>query len=1075
MQNATNTTINETIILTDEQQASAKMAEITANNPASDLNLKSTLSTEEVLDEGISFAPLVNGSINWKKRIRVNAIQKFWSDTIGTELLEEDETVRVTAILPYTDSKGNKVDTQRTLKDQIRSSEELIEVMARGYESIHDVADKALVGWSMSSAVFKVNPDPKGGFLPPNTNSFNTIKNMVIDLDAYTSENGKDGGRFNFNQYTTASRRVIAIQSLLEMNKVIEESGYGVKLFAKNVYATGGGLQFVIEFEKALDVKEARLIFGYFKVSMARAVKERFQVLGFDNMGDKKKGWFEFDNTSTDITHTQRLGGTVNPKAAYHGAFSEEIVDFYNEDLIDEAIINMKKEVDEADETMVGGVYVLDPELNEKVLTGAKIIDTGVDKERKKELKATLNEFSLKFKKYLVDIDVQIRYEVVFAYKRNIESAQKILETGHGDLAKTAGDYDIIKQIPIDSQIAYMENWLEGSVESNFKYNVYQCPFHPGEKNGSFSILKDTNVAFAKDFHPDGKTYNLITFVMAVKDVSRPSVIHDLEVMFDLTIKQSDRKAAHKESVVNDMMDYINDIDVENFVYYRLANKQRACIIRAFEQGEAYVFDGTRMLSDHILANQLKMRHADMETRAVFHELFVEHVLINAFEEFTPGKPYTYERNFIQYVNLWIPGKEYLKIHELAENIDEMDIAAALGLIKERLPHMWFYLNQMTQKGSIEYFVNWLVCVSDFETMSTIPIVTSVQGSGKGVFVTQVLEYYLNHEYVNIVNAEKVANNFNAFMEKSSLIVLDEGEFSKTHDVDNLKMLTGNKYIQVEKKGIDSMKVERHFNMLMLTNGEVPLSHPSNDRRMSYFRCDVPLVDSIKHHGFDYIDDFIDELKDEVQEFWAIMVKTKAKKEWKNMNLKDNQFNKQILMMHPFGKLVIDIIDGKWTDIKLQMNENIDDHLVITSNLEMIDLIKASFDSTGMIDLTLINKYIKSLPFKSYKSVLQFIKVNNLELNGISIVSNNVSVKIKIDKHKVLALTKMSNNLGNLFDVYKDDVITDTLNAVRVSAADANAKTLKILEEPLEVGLAVHDTSDPLGIMKPPSPNTVSQ
>jgi len=483
------------------------------------------------------------------------------------------------------------------------------------------------------------------------------------------------------------------------------------------------------------------------------------------------------------------------------------------------------------------------------------------------------------------------------------------------------------------------------------------------------------------------------------------------------------------------------------------------------------VFDGTRMLAEHILLNQLGVIHADAELRNMFHDLFIEKVLINAFEEFTPGMSYTYERDNIKFINLWIPGKQYLEIHEMAKMIDVMDIRGALTLIEERLPVMYFYLCQMTQRGSLEYFINWLINMANFNTMSILPVINTVQGTGKGVFIEHVLEHYLNHEYVNVVTSGKISGNFNAFMEKSSLIVLDEGNFSKSHEVDNLKLLTGNKYIQMEKKGVDSVKIKRHFNLLMMTNGDSPIVHPSNDRRITYFRCDVTLLDSVKQYGFETIDDFIVSLKEEVSEFWAILVKTAPKTEWSNANLKDNQFNKQILMMHPFGNLLIMMLNNEWDEIKLQMNENIDDNMVITANLEMIDHIRTEFDQSGTINLTLINKYIKSLVFKSFISIQQFIKMNALEKNGIQIKNNGTAVLIYINKAKLKNLIHMSNNLGKLFECYNDENINKTLSLVNSHNIE-DEHTAEVLQD---VGLVPMTNTDPLGLNLNIAPSTIIQ
>ena len=1027
-------------------------------------------------------APAEKGSVNWKKRINVNEIHNYWMASIRKEQLEEDETVRITAVLPY-ESKGKFHDHQITITEQVRSAEELIQLIGKKYASISKNEWKRMVGWSMSAATFKYIPaGPDGKPVAPTKAQFKSLSSFVIDMDSHTSK--ERGERFHFNSYTKESRRLIAGLVLIKINDLFNKLDMDLVIKPTNTYATGGGLQFIAHFQRPIDQQEADTIFNHIKLA-AKRMKDRFVVYGVDALDNIRSCYFDFDVSSTDITHTQRMAGTVNPKPQYMGSFAEEIPDLYNEELIDNAKLNLFKVLDDIAKELSNekdNIQVIRNIYNKSVIKLKELSKPFLGKDKKGEI---------------IEISSDLNPTTLLHSAEILKHVNQIFKEGDQAIYKNYDDFNILKTIPSEQQAAYMGSLLEVNKEaSTSRYTAYRCPFHP-EQNGSFAIYNnaDKPIAYAKDFH-DGTVYNAVSLVMALSNFnpdgqdlvsgdegykSRGEAIFEIASALGIEIKAPVRRQFAADQVQGEVDRLIAEVDVENYVYYRLANKQRACVIREFEHGEAFVFDGTKMMTEHVLLNQLNKYHADFELRNAFHDKFIEKILINAFEEFTPGAGYTYERKNIKYINLWIPGKNYLKIHEMAKDIEQMDIQSALGLIKERLPVVNFYLHQMTQKGSIEYFLNWLINVANFNTMSTLPVINTVQGTGKGVFVTHVLEHYLNHEYVNVVSSDKIRSNFNAFMEKSSLIVLDEGEFSKSHEVDNLKLLTGNPYIQVEKKGIDSQKMKKHFNLLMMTNGETPIIHPSNDRRITYFRCDVTLLDSSKHAGFETIDDFIEALKEEVPEFWAILVKTTPKPEWNNQNLKDNQFNKQILMMHPFGKLLIKMLDNEWDEIKLQMNENESDPLVITSNLEMIDNIKNEFESTGTINLTLINRYIRSLNFKTYVSVQQFIKNNALTKNGIEIKNTSSSVVIHINKYKLKNLIKMENNLGRLFDCYNSENIDKTLSLVN-SHEDLDDE--KIEDALDDIGLTPHLNNDPLGLnnktsgnapVLPQAPNTIIQ
>lgn len=998
------------------------------------------------LTDELSFAPGDEELINWADRVNPQNIKEYWLETVGKETLQDDETIRITAILPYEDEKGNLDVSQKTLKDQVRSADEFISLMKRKYAGIKKNEWKKLVGWSMSCATYGLNINDNDVLLAPGRDSFRTIETFVIDMDSHTklSVDDKSSERFNFNSFDEESRRISVATALSRLNILFENEGMDLVLKASKAYATGGGLQFTFKFDKPLIKEDADRVLAYIKHAINSFKKQRFTTVGVDFAGNISYCYFDFDLSSTDLVHTQRVGGTINPKKNYFGAFAEEITDIYNEEKLEAAKNRIRSKIEFIDR----------------------------DEVYKSKLR---NNISLSVSKFQsIKNDEKFGFNIdtaeVIRLEKLLKHTNETYRKGDKETWSNAHDFDILQQIPVLQQAEYMGSFLELlKDQSTTRYSAYVCPVHE-DASASFVIYHnpDKPISYAKDFHDD-KVYNCITLMMELHKISHIDALHMVASDNDVQLKSSQRKTFAKELSEGDVEGYIDKVNTDEYIYYRLANKNRSCIVREFATGDSFNFDGTKMLTDHILLNQLNVAGASLTLRSEFHDMFVEKVLINAFESFIPGKPATFSEGFVKYVNLWIPGDDYLEVHERAKLIDQMDIPQAIAMIKDQLPTMYFYLCQMTQKGSLEYFVNWLINVSQFKTMSTIPIITTVQGTGKGVFIENVLHYYLNQKYVNTVSADKMANNFNSFMMQSALIVLDEGDFSSSKEIDNLKLLSGNNWIQVEKKGVDSENVQKRFNMIMMTNGETPARHPSNDRRFTYFRCDVSLTDSITHLGFEHIDDFIESVHTEVCDFWAILTKTNTKQEWSQHNLKDNQFNKQILLMHQFGILILKIIDGEWDEIKLQISENSSESMVIQNDLEMIDNIKHEFEQSGKIDLALINRYIKSMNFKSFISVQQFIKMNALHKNGITVETTSTNVKIVIDKKKLKALVKMSNNLGKLYPAYNDENIEKTLNDINShDSVESDVEAAVILN----AGLQPIDSSDPLGL-QPMSPSSV--
>jgi hypothetical protein len=368
----------------------------------------------------------------------------------------------------------------------------------------------------------------------------------------------------------------------------------------------------------------------------------------------------------------------------------------------------------------------------------------------------------------------------------------------------------------------------------------------------------------------------------------------------------------------------------------------------------------------------------------------------------------------------------------------------------------------MVQNGDLRWFINWLSGVSKAKTMPTVPVFFGVQGAGKNLFVNTVMDFYLNNEYIRVVSGDRIMQQFNAMLESTSLLVLDEGDFSTGKEVDQLKLLTGNDKILIEKKGVDATNKTRHFNILFFSNGEVPLRHPAMDRRITYFRQDIPLLASCETWGIT-IDEFTERVGSEMVEFWAIIVNTELDRKLAMSNSKNGQFWKQILMQHPFGALVVKLMNGEWEDIALQLNENVSDSAEMKVNLNLLLTIKDQFETTGQISLTLINRYLQSLNFRMKQSIQKFIQINHLSEFGISILVDSDDVKIKVDKNKVFESLKVKNVLKVAYPKTAKEEVSGL--EAELAMEDTDAKVEASIAEETE---SKHPTDLP---PPPPPPN----
>ena len=1065
-----------------------------------------------------ALAPVKNDkSFSKNDHFKTSDIELYFQRVIGKKQLDENQTIRLTydSYRYDADSNGHIMGGVFTYKRQISSVSDLLKFMDYHTDNKNIPDDiKNQIGYSMSASVYSCDPAVEEA---PGISSMQYTQSFVFDIDSRVGEDRKSE-RYAFNNAMPESKAAAAtyliglINSMLSLDTSLEWF-----LMPSYVYETGGGLQLIFKYTDNITEKEASLIMGILKQMLTDALvihSKKFKFYMRDILG-LRPVYFEIDFSTFDVTHTQRIGGTRNPKKMYAGSIAQELIIDYK---TTEGTANITQAYLDMFKSCAEDIFY-DYQTNHKIL----LQEAKTEEERKVHGPTLdLHDFKIDRCKYFTDtlgyaylfgLKAAANYskcyyslipnDVFQQYQDNFELLKQAKESGKQYDRYTYEYYDQflsyiiipVKTLLFDCQLSVDRYTSENNINSKImdvnnigtyellskltpyqqfqvfrsrlkgelpgaKYHKYLCPFHDEHKTPSLGLYHygattpnnkcpNNKNLYIYDYH-DGKSYDAVSFVMALYELetgqpaSKTEILNEIALEHNIVLTKSDRKVFNEAEISSKAEDLISLVDTDEYIYYRKANKSKDCIIREYSDGTFVKFDGTRMMSDHVLESYLNITNVNQEFRQIFHDSFCNKILKNRFEKFIPNKPHEFTEKKNSYVNLWVPGRAYKEVHELAESITEMDVETAVEVIKSTLPTSWLFLNQLTQKGSLEYFVNWLACVAQYKVMPVLPIITSVQGTGKGVFVSEWLNYYLNQEYVNVVTSEKIQSNFNAFMETSSMIVLDEGDFSKSKEVDHLKFLSGNDRISVEKKGIDSVQMQKYFNMIMLTNGECPIIHSYDDRRMSYYRLEVKLKDTVRSAGFASINAFIDSLRSEVTEFWAIILKTKIKSAWSTNNNQDNVFNKQLLMMHPFGKLVSKIIEGDWNSIEFQLNENVHDKMIMANNMEMVEEIKTNYNNYGMIGMDLINKYILSLNYKVHRNVIEYITTNQLHRFGIDILKHEGFMKVKIDKNKLKESIYIQNNLGILFPEFNEDNIHDTLNMKKIVDTSIVHKTVGV-------------------------------
>lgn len=960
-------------------------------------------------------------------------IYTHWMKTIGIEQLADNETARL-VIMPGANSNIKTHTGSFTSKKRIHNPKQLIDVL----HQIQSTNPEGSVGFALSTGVFQYEYD-----VAPSIGKFKYTQCMTIDVDARYS-----GKKERFNVSLAKPQYIVfsLVNTLNYMNELLLKNGIP-SITPRFVNLTGGGFQIGVKFDKLLDRDSAEKVFNTFGTILGDIKKEKTEeaekevkeleqitnehsVAMFNDGGDivleKQKGitvpmmddfnnlsdvFFELDNSFKDISHAQRIIGTKNQK---YNADTKNIDYVLQKDKFDKFMMDLNNDINRLDVAKKSNFQ----KLIQKTITAYNEL-------YKDNIKA---QYTLQPSEYIIDRSQFI----IKSYSNDVKKTnttqlsymeQKVLEK--------VGDYIYILLAEMQIKV----------VTKTARYIACSSPFREDTKP-SFAIYINGGFANIIDFG-DNEKYTVIDVWEKIHKVSRTTAIEEIAEICGIQLDKGMKKEFVSLQTAEDVQARIAEIDVTDKIYYRLANKSKDCIIRNIKTGESVIFDGPNMIADHVLKNQLNAKHADMELVKEFRTKFQEQILMDAFETFDPGKKTSFTKDGIKYVNTWVPSEAYRECLEISKNIDSLGIDEAIDLIRSELPTLYLYLLQLTQRGSLKYFVHWLAMVSKLNIYTaTIPIFTSVEGTGKNLFAQFVLEFYLNKEYVHTVDGHAMGSNFNDFMGSANLIISDEGNYTSTKDVDRLKGLSGSDRVRVEKKGVDAKRVERKFNIMMFTNGKKPVLHTITDRRFTYFRLDHSLELTLSKLNIT-LDEFKERIVEERARFWAILMKTKLSPKWLQMNIKNGQYIRQIFNMHPFGELILKMVEGDWDDVLLQMNEKVRGDEEMAANTTLLSNIKDSFESGHGIRITMINKYLDAMSWKSSKSIQEYITENNLKNYGVKLTSSN-GVSFHIDKEKILKLTEQENNLSELIPEFAVSEYlkshSEAVNSTHVEAVEQNTQ-----------------------------------
>jgi hypothetical protein len=258
---------------------------------------------------------------------KTSDIALYFERVIGKKQLDANQTIRLTydSYRYDADANGHIMGGVFTYKRQIASVQDLLKFMEHHTDNKNIPDDiKNQIGYSMSASVYECDPAVEEA---PGLNAMSYTQSFVFDIDSRVGPDRKSD-RYAFNNASHSSKMAAAAYLVGLINQMLSKSdGLEWYLIPSYVYETGGGLQLIFKYTDNVKEKDASLILGILKQTLDDALekyKDHFKFYMKDILGVRPV-YFEIDFSTFDVTHTQRIGGTRNPKKTYAGAVAKEL------------------------------------------------------------------------------------------------------------------------------------------------------------------------------------------------------------------------------------------------------------------------------------------------------------------------------------------------------------------------------------------------------------------------------------------------------------------------------------------------------------------------------------------------------------------------------------------------------------------------------------------------------------------------------------------------------------------------------------------------------------------------------
>ena len=210
-----------------------------------------------------------------------------------------------------------------------------------------------------------------------------------------------------------------------------------------------------------------------------------------------------------------------------------------------------------------------------------------------------------------------------------------------------------------------------------------------------------------------------------------------------------------------------------------------------------------------------------------------------------------------------------------------------------RYPHINALLENIAPfEDERVFMLNWLSTIlNTAKKTRTAIILKGIQRTGKGVFVSKIIEYAMNEANCFTATNANLSDNFNNYLEDKLFIKFDEvkGDFHKDRDIANkIKLIVSEENISIRSMHTNPYMIRFYANCIFLSNEELPLPMDQSDERLSVIETRSTTLADVAKQKFDIdIHEFIDQIEKERDEFVIHLKMTRYDKRLASSTIKN--------------------------------------------------------------------------------------------------------------------------------------------------------------------------------------------